>query len=433
MRAFAGAVMIEQQRALVEERGLRRIQIFRLGARLHRPPAEGDDAARAVVDRKHHPVAEPVVRHGDVFSVDEQARVDHRLGADALGGERVAQREALGRGVAEPKALLHRRAEAAIGEIAARFGADRRLQVRFEQARRHRHNFDQARALLVLSRLRGAQTRHRQAGHVGQPLDRFREGEALGLHQKGERVAVLAGREVVEEALLVVDEERRRLLRAEWREAPPLAPFLAQFDARPRHLRDRQAGPDLVEKFGRKLHGEPDWPWLRLWQGGRARCPPPFAGRAPDRSAKRPRVEKGARNVGMGEVVAHEQKRFASGLRVGIDETIAEVEVGPMTHDLAETGGRLHRLACEIWRHRGLFRLERFAELDDRRQRRRDVLARDGALAPDPGSRQPKRRLEHGHRGNREWAAVIFQCSHDRRPFGLLGEHRDDGRGVDDH
>ena len=153
MRGLAGAVMIEQQRALVEERGLRRIEVFCLGAGLHRPPAEGDDAAGAIMDRKHHPVAEPVIRNGDVFPMDEQARFDHRLGANALRRERVAQHKALGRGIAEPKALLHRGPEAAIGEIAARFGADRLLEVRFEQARRHRHNVDQARALLVLDRL----------------------------------------------------------------------------------------------------------------------------------------------------------------------------------------------------------------------------------------------------------------------------------------
>ena len=96
MRGLAGAVMIEQQRALVEKRGLRGIEVLRLGAGLHRPPAEGDDAAGAVVDRKHHPVAEPIVRHRDVFPVDKQARFDHRLGADALSGERIAQSEALG-------------------------------------------------------------------------------------------------------------------------------------------------------------------------------------------------------------------------------------------------------------------------------------------------------------------------------------------------
>ena len=91
MRCLAGAVMVEKQRALVEERSLRRIQVFCLGARLHCPSAESNDAPGAIVDRKHHPVAEPVVRNGDVFPVDEQASVDHRLGANALGCERVAQ------------------------------------------------------------------------------------------------------------------------------------------------------------------------------------------------------------------------------------------------------------------------------------------------------------------------------------------------------
>ena len=104
-----------------------------------------------------------------------------------------------------------------------------------------------------------------------------------------------------------------------------------------------------------------------------------------------------------------------------------------MTHDLAEAGGGLHRLACEIWRHRRLFRLERFAELGDRRQSHGDILAREGSLSSDPGSRQPERRLEHSDRWNREWTAVIFQGLHDLMPFGLLGENRDDSRGVDDH
>ena len=188
----------------------------------------------------------------------KQARLDHRLGADALGGERVAQREALGRSVAEPKALLHRGPETAVGEIAARFGADRLLEVGLEQARRHRHDVDRgSRAFCLAPRRRWLRRGMGRPGHAGEPLDGFRESEALGLHQKGERVAVLAGREVVEEALLVVDEERRRLLRAERRQAPPLAPFLAQFDSCPRHLRHRQPGANLVEKLGRELHGAP--------------------------------------------------------------------------------------------------------------------------------------------------------------------------------
>ena len=66
VRGLASAVVIEEERAFVEKLSLGRIEVFRLGARLHRPPAEGDDAAGAVVDGKHDPVAEPVVGDGDV-------------------------------------------------------------------------------------------------------------------------------------------------------------------------------------------------------------------------------------------------------------------------------------------------------------------------------------------------------------------------------
>src|ERR1700685_2103538 len=72
----------------------------------------------------------------------------------------------------------------------------------------------------------------------------------------------------MEEALLVIDEERRGLLRGERRQTRPFPPLLAQFDPLGHHFGDRQPGADLVEKFGRGLHGTPDWPYVRLWQGG---------------------------------------------------------------------------------------------------------------------------------------------------------------------
>ena len=178
------------------------------------------------MNREHHPVAEPVVRDGDVLAVDEKAGLDHLLGADALGRKLVAEMKPLGGRIAERKALLHRRPEAAIGEIAAGLGADRLLQVGLEEARGHRHDLDQARALLVLGRLRVALAGHRNARHCGQSLDRLRKAQALGLHQEGEDVAMLSRREVMKEALLVIDEERGRLLRGERREPRPFPPQL---------------------------------------------------------------------------------------------------------------------------------------------------------------------------------------------------------------
>ena len=104
---LAGAMVVKEQRALVEELGLRRIQVFRLGARVERPAAERDDPAAAIVNREHHAVLETVVGHGDALAMDEQTGLDHLLRFDALGRERVAQREFLRR----PNSRGQRRAE----------------------------------------------------------------------------------------------------------------------------------------------------------------------------------------------------------------------------------------------------------------------------------------------------------------------------------
>ena len=91
---------------------------------------------------------------------------------------------------------------------------------------------------------------------AGQPLHRLGEGDAFRLHHEGEDVAVLAGREVVVEALLVVDEERRRALLVEGRQPLPFAPRLLAADALADDLRYRKPGAQLIEKLRRKAHGD---------------------------------------------------------------------------------------------------------------------------------------------------------------------------------
>ena len=71
---LAGAVVVVEAAALVEERRLRAVEIFGGRGWIERAPAEGDDAARAVADREHDAVAEPVVRHFDVLAVDQAGR-----------------------------------------------------------------------------------------------------------------------------------------------------------------------------------------------------------------------------------------------------------------------------------------------------------------------------------------------------------------------
>ena len=203
---------------------------------------------------EHHAVLEPVVGHRDALAVDQQAGIDHLLRLDALGRERVAQGEAFRGGIAEAELALGRRVEPAVGEIAARPRADGVVQGLFEQLLGERHHLVQRGALFLPRLALGVALRHVEPGHAGEALDRLGEGEPLDLDQEAEDVAVPPRREIVVELLLIIDEKRRRLFRAEGREAAPLAPLLAQFHPLADDLRDRQAGADFVQELGREFH-----------------------------------------------------------------------------------------------------------------------------------------------------------------------------------
>ena len=77
VRGLAGIVVVVEQRALVEERGLGRVEVLRAVVLLQHAAAEGDHAAAAVVDREHDAVAE--------FVVDPAGVVAHAV--DFFGGD----------------------------------------------------------------------------------------------------------------------------------------------------------------------------------------------------------------------------------------------------------------------------------------------------------------------------------------------------------
>ena len=140
-------------------------------------------------------------------------------------------------------------------EIAARRRAGAALQRGLEELGGEFHDVVERRAfLLALLCLRIAR-RHRHAGLAGEPLDRLGEGQPLGLHEEGEDVAVLAGREIEPLALGVIDEEGRRLLGVEGRQAGELPALLAELHALAHDRRRRQAGADFVEEGIGKAHG----------------------------------------------------------------------------------------------------------------------------------------------------------------------------------
>ena len=71
--------------ALVEDVGLRRVQVLRLTLRIlpEDPPAEADDAAAAIADREHDALPEPVVGAPGV-ALGEQPGVDQAFRAECV-------------------------------------------------------------------------------------------------------------------------------------------------------------------------------------------------------------------------------------------------------------------------------------------------------------------------------------------------------------
>ena len=254
MRGLARGGDVVERRAFVEERRLRRIEIFRLRLFLQRAAAEGDDAAAQVGDRKHDAVAEAVVGHRNVVAGDQQAGLDHVLDRNAVAAEMLLQREALVWCVAEAEFQLRRRIEAAVGEIAARLGAGAGRQRRFKELRRQFHDVVERLAPRIALLVFARDLRQRHAGHLRQPLDRFREADAFRLHDEVEDRAVLARGEIEPGLLLVVDEEGRRLFLVERRQALELAPRARELDAPAHDFRHRQPGFQFVEKLGREAH-----------------------------------------------------------------------------------------------------------------------------------------------------------------------------------
>ncbi len=239
----------------MEELGLRRVEILGRHVGRQRAAAEGDDAAAKIGDREDDALAEAVEGDRDIGAGDEQAGGDHLLLGDVLARQVLLERRAVGRRIAETEPALEVGADVAAGEIAARRGTGARIERGLEELGGELQNVMEGGALLLaLLGLRVAR-RHGHARLAGQPLDGLGEGEPLGLHDEGEDVAVLAGREIEPLALDVVDEEGGGLLRIEGRQAGELPALLLELHLAPDDRRRRQARADFVEEGVGEAHG----------------------------------------------------------------------------------------------------------------------------------------------------------------------------------
>ena len=254
MGGLAGVVVVVERRALVKERRLGRIQILGRDILFQRPPAEGDHLAGAVADREHHAIAKPVVGHGDVLAMDQQTRLAHGLDRRVPVGQPVPQRVLLIRRIAEPELRLHRRAQPAIRQIAARPRPGAPLQLLLEKLRCEFKNLLQARAALLLPLDLLGDDGQIKPRFARKSLHRLGKRQPLRAHDEVEDVAVLAGGEIEPRHFGVVHEKRRALFRCERRQPLPLPAGLQQLHAAAHHLRNRKAGLDLFEEGRGKPH-----------------------------------------------------------------------------------------------------------------------------------------------------------------------------------
>ena len=186
-----------QLAALVEQRGLRRVEVLRRILGIDDAPAERDGAAAAIVDREHQAIAELVV---DVAAIvlREQAAALHQLHATRIGAERIAQCGEPIRRVADRVALHDLRIDAALLDIRTRLLAVGELAAEERGGRFHRAvevaGFRIGVALLGVAR-------EFHANALGQLVHRIEELEAVVVHQEADRGAVRAAAEAVVELL----------------------------------------------------------------------------------------------------------------------------------------------------------------------------------------------------------------------------------------
>jgi hypothetical protein len=203
------------ERALVEQLRLGRVEVLGLVARRQRPRAEAEHVPLDVGEREHDPPAEAVDQARSLPPPHrepggEQLRLGV-AGAPRRGHDAVprARREA------DTELAQHVLLEAALGQVGARRSRLGRLPQHAHEVRggalEQRQQPLALAAPLGLARVLGL-TLELDARPLGQQLERTREVKPLGLHREAEDIAARAAAEAVVELLDRLDAERRRAL-----------------------------------------------------------------------------------------------------------------------------------------------------------------------------------------------------------------------------
>ena len=220
-----------QLEALVKPRRLRRVQVFRLRF-THCPRTKGDDFAFDAVDGEDDALAEPVVVMV-VFDADQPHILQQlqRVFAAEVSEECVA-----GRGIAELESIDCRFFQLPLAQVIARRLAALAVK-RFMKKRCCVGKAFQTEVVAVFF-LRINLPPVVFVGDIqpvkfGEPLDGFREGQVVIIHQEADGIAADAAAKAVVKAFLRIDAERRRFFLMKRAASPMVAArFLGEGNTR---------------------------------------------------------------------------------------------------------------------------------------------------------------------------------------------------------
>ena len=278
---IGGPIEPEEVLALLEHLRFWGIEVLGL-ATIEAAAAKADDAALAIADRHHHPVAEAVVEATAVGGLARAVLVTAALLTMALAGHHQARRlEQLRRqplhlaqvveqpipalrGVAQAEALNRDLTEApAVLEIGQGRGPLARAQLAAEPAGRQGQGTMEllpAGELLAQPLLLGTiEGFNRQLVFTGQLQDHIGEAEPLQFHQELDRITAGTAGEAVVELLGGRHRHRRRFVVVEGADPDELPPLLLEHHVLTHHINN--VGPffDRLDRAGmeaREGHGQ---------------------------------------------------------------------------------------------------------------------------------------------------------------------------------
>src|SRR5690606_38497985 len=244
----ARPVQAVENGALVEDRRLGRIEIFRLVTAGEYTSTERDHATAHLGHREHQPVAETVVRLAASLALLDQPRIQQHVILDTVLMGRAAQRLPVVGRIADAEPLDGILTDLALLQVAQCMLARGLAQHSLEEVCRERDGLVQlAVGILLLARPFPARDLHANA--VRDLAHRVGEREPLVLHEETENVARLAAAEALEEALRWDHVERRRLLVMERAERTEVLARALEGQQLADHLDDVRAFAHLIDQM----------------------------------------------------------------------------------------------------------------------------------------------------------------------------------------